>query len=308
MSKNQYNFLKRKYINDQKWNECVERNSDLPYALTWYLDCVADNWSALVLRDYEAVFPIVWKKKLGIQIVYTPFFCQQLGLFTDSNHPSFESTCIKFLQRKFLFCDLNLHYNSVAESSKFLKLRYNYILPLNQPYEKIAENYSKNTLRNLAKCKLHHIYLEHYSDVKKFSYFYEKYNGQNIRGYNSEHTRKLERLIEECIKRTKGEIVAVYTIPQNPPVALLFYIKHQNRIINLAPVTLREARETGGMFFIIDSLIRRYAETNTILDFEGSSIESIARFYKGFGAKQQNFWTYRHTILDTFLMPFYKNH
>jgi hypothetical protein len=98
-------------------------------------------------------------------------------------------------------------------------------------------------------------------------------------------------------------MVAAYTIPQNPPVALAFFLKFKNRIINLAPITLRDARESGAMTYILDEIIQKNANTDTILDFEGSSIESIARFYKGFGAKNQNFWTYHHTIFDTFLEP-----
>lgn len=303
MSQSQYRFLKRKHINDEKWNACIEANSDLPYALSWYLDCVAENWSALVLRDYEAVFPIVWKKKLGITIAYNPFFCQQLGLFANNNHPMFESTCLRFLQRKFLFCNVNLHYNSVAESSKLLSLRYNFVLNLNQPYEAIKENYSKNTQRNITKYKLHNVFTMPFEDAGKFAMFYEKNSATNIKGYTRKHTLALEKLINESVKRGLGKMVAAYTIPQNPPVALAFFLKFKNRIINLAPITLRDARESGAMTYILDEIIQKNANTDTILDFEGSSIESIARFYKGFGAKNQNFWTYHHTIFDTFLEP-----
>jgi hypothetical protein len=38
------------------------------------------------------------------------------------------------------------------------------------------------------------------------------------------------------------------------------------------------------MFLLIDEFIKKYSEKNLILDFEGSNMEGIARFYQGFGA------------------------
>ena len=38
------------------------------------------------------------------------------------------------------------------------------------------------------------------------------------------------------------------------------------------------------MFAILDHGIGKYADTGLILDFEGSEIKGIARFFAGFGA------------------------
>lgn len=43
------------------------------------------------------------------------------------------------------------------------------------------------------------------------------------------------------------------------------------------------------MFLLIDEFIKQYASRNMILDFEGSNIEGVARFYAGFGAKPFNY-------------------
>lgn len=308
MAETKYRFLKRNQIDDEKWDNCVSQHSDLPYPLSWFLDCVADNnWAGLILRDYEAVFPIAIKKKFGIRLAYNPFFCQQLGLVSDGTHPLFENTCLRFLQRKFLFCNINLHYKSIAESSKMLSLRYNYVLSLNKDYEVLKGNYSKNTQRNLVKANLYKVFTKSFQNAKQFALHYEKNSAVNVRGYSHKHTKILEKLIVESVKRGMGEMVAAYSIPQNPPIAFAFFLKYKNRIINLAPITLKESRQSGAMTFILDELIQKNANTDLVLDFEGSSIESIARFYKGFGSKQQNFWTYRHTLIDTLLQPLKRN-
>jgi hypothetical protein len=47
-----------------------------------------------------------------------------------------------------------------------------------------------------------------------------------------------------------------------------------------------DARKNGAMTAIIDAFIKDHAETNRILDFEGSNDQNLARFYAGFGSKE----------------------
>jgi len=301
----QYRFLNRKHINPKKWDACINASTDFPYPLFWYLDVVTQrNWSALVLRDYEAVFPITWKNSFGIRHVHQPFFCQQLGLFSPESHPQFEITCLKFLQRKYLFSEVNLHYKSIAENSNQLSLRQNFVLPLNSGYEKLQSEYSKNTSRNLVKSNLHHLQIKKFDDVSKFVKMYAENSGAITKGYREKHNSILENLINESIVKGCGEVMAAFSDASNPPVAACFMLFSGNRIINIAPVTPRESRESGGMTFLLDDYIKRFAQTEKILDFEGSSVENIARFYKGFGAKPQPFWQYKHTVWDVLKQPF----
>ena len=43
------------------------------------------------------------------------------------------------------------------------------------------------------------------------------------------------------------------------------------------------------MFLLIDEVIKEYSPGNLVLDFEGSNDASLARFYKGFGAKESSY-------------------
>ena len=46
------------------------------------------------------------------------------------------------------------------------------------------------------------------------------------------------------------------------------------------------------MTFLVNNIISEAKTNNMIVDFEGSSIEGVARFYAGFGAQKESygFW------------------
>jgi hypothetical protein len=43
-------------------------------------------------------------------------------------------------------------------------------------------------------------------------------------------------------------------------------------------------RDLRAMYFLFDRLIDEYSEQSIVLDFEGSDIEGVGRFFSGFGA------------------------
>ena len=80
----QIRYVKRKDIDAQKWDECISNSPNgIIYAYVFYLDCMADQWDALVYNDYEAIMPLTWRKKYGVAYLYQPFFTQQSGIFSQ---------------------------------------------------------------------------------------------------------------------------------------------------------------------------------------------------------------------------------
>ena len=78
-------YIKRRDLDITKYDACIENSiQSRIYALSWYLDVVADNWDVLVLNDYEAVMPIPWKQKFGLKYITQPYFCQQLTIYSKT--------------------------------------------------------------------------------------------------------------------------------------------------------------------------------------------------------------------------------
>ena len=61
----------------------------------------------------------------------------------------------------------------------------------------------------------------------------------------------------------------------------------KTRVIYLMSVSSSQGKEQRAMFRIVDELIRDYSGSNFSLDFEGSNIPSIARFFGGFGGRPE---------------------
>ena len=67
--------------------------------------------------------------------------------------------------------------------------------------------------------------------------------------------------------------------------AAVFWMSNGARFINLLNVSTNSGRESGAMHYLVDLFIRSNCGKPMFIDFEGSSIETIARFYQSFGAE-----------------------
>ena len=71
-----------------------------------------------------------------------------------------------------------------------------------------------------------------------------------------------------------------------------FFLKDKKRITYLKGASTEEAKKAGAMFGLMDFAIQRYQEDHDTFDFGGSDIESVATFYKKFGATDRIYYNY----------------
>ena len=81
--------------------------------------------------------------------------------------------------------------------------------------------------------------------------------------------------------------------------AAAFFLIDKRRLIFLFGGTSKDGRKSGAMRLIFDEVIRKHAGQDFILDFEGSSVPSVAHFYEGFGARKR-FFTHLHFSRNEF--------
>lgn len=299
-------LLKRAEIEAPKWNGCVHYASNSKiYGYTWYLDNVADEWMGLVEGDYQSVFPLVFNEKLfGIKQLYTPFLCQQLGLFSvnicnkERIRQFVEAIPESFRFQEICFNDGNR--NILKLQGRDIVEKENYRLDLNLPYENLFANYSKNVKRNIKKAANHHFFLN--SNLKPEKFVAAVKEAQQLKGV--QHPEALyhaaHRIIYNCLHRGKGVIMTAEDNSKQLQAAI-FFMFNGSDLVNLMNVTTQQGKENGAMAFLLDAVVQRESNKRKFIDFEGSSVEGIARFYKGFGAQNVPYYKYVQNRLPWWL-------
>ncbi|MCF8370066.1 MAG: hypothetical protein K9H64_00500 [Bacteroidales bacterium] len=279
-------YLKHKLIDKRKWDLCIKNSfNGIIYAYSWYLDIVSENWDALVEGDYETVMPLTKNQKYKIQYLRQPSFAQQLGVFSTSRLDKNKvETFLKAIPKEFKYVEINLNiYNRLENSGLKTKNNTNYELDLIKPYEKLQKSFSTNTKRNIAKAHKSNISIVEGVTSNDLITLFKNNVGDTRNNFSSGHYDTLRRLISFCTRFRFGEIIGAYTAENNLCAATLFVYSNQKGIY-LVSVSTPEGIEKRAMFCLIDHYIQKNSERNMTLDFEGSNIESIARFFKGFGA------------------------
>jgi len=274
----QIEYMDHSSIDKKKWDEAIlSADNGLLYACSWYLDCIAPKWDALIANDYEYLFPITIKHKYKLPYLVQPFLAQQLGLFSSNRIT--ESILHKFINKLPSYSyEINLNYaNTTQEGIQMTNL----VLALDKPYEQLQSAYSKNTLRNIIKAGSKGY---RFSDLS-FDAFIKCYQTIDHRD------KKVNQLlISKVIKAgfDRGYIHCCGLIsPYDSVDAVLAFGNFNGRISYLFPASSEQGKQNSAMFMLVDELLKLYATKAGWFDFEGSMIEGIARFYRGFGAIEQ---------------------
>ena len=313
---NQFQLLKRKEIDEQKWNSLINVSvNSLPYALSYYLDAVAENWEAIVLNDYEAVMPLVWLRKFGFKCLYQPYYCQQLGVFSEKilspqKHNEFITAAQKF---PYININLNPSAKIIADEFSFTRKK-NLLLDLSNDYAALRKNYSENHRRNILKAEKRKLQFLEEATLLPFQKFYLENVKHTKEIFKPQHEKIFKALTKILVAKRTAKIFSAVDEEGNL-LAATFLLFHQNRIINLINTSSALGKKNGASHFLFDQIIQKFSSHPSVIasqalrakqstsnygelifDFEGSSIVSIARFYEGFGAQEEVFYNYHTTI------------
>jgi hypothetical protein len=86
-------------------------------------------------------------------------------------------------------------------------------------------------------------------------------------------------------------------LPGSGILAIALLLQDSGRLYNIMSTTLPEGRRLEANHFLFEQLIREFANSDLILDFEGSDIAGIANFYKKFGAVSEPYFFVRFNNL-----------
>jgi hypothetical protein len=76
----------------------------------------------------------------------------------------------------------------------------------------------------------------------------------------------------------------------NELLAVLALLNHKCRLICFICESSKKGKELSAMFALINNVVKTRSNSPYLLDFEGSKIEGVARFYRGFGSEAQPYF------------------
>lgn len=233
--------------------------------------------------------PLPAKSKLGISACLQPLFTQQLGIF-GSQPPNADlvDSFLNAIPAKYRLIDLHLNEdNHPGEASFEIVARTNHLLPLFKPYEEVRSGYGSQAVRNLKKAKREGLQLVA-SEPEDVVTFYERHKSEETIGVKSADYMRLRKILQEAGKRKLMDAYQVHDTKGNV-LASAAFLKFGNRVTFLIGNASPKGRNFGAMTYLMDEVIRANCAQDKILDFEGSEIPGIARFFQSFGAAQVSF-------------------
>lgn len=289
-------------IDATRWDRLVDSaENGLIYSSTDYLNAVCANWTGLVVNDYEAVMPLPFKSKLGFSYWYTPPFVQQLGLTGPrelcQQQGLLQQIMERIRQEKLYGSVLLNHSNTVAAALTGITRKPNYVLNLNRPYPEIVGQYTQDLKQNIKKAERSGVEYSNHVSIQTAIDLFVQHHAHQSEHIHSKDYSAFSRLCNQVLA-ARGECftrAVLNSSGQIESAALL--LKDRKRIYNLMNTTTAAGRQHESNHYLFDQLIREFSEEKLLLDFEGSSLPGVQRFYQGFGATEETYYLYRYNRL-----------
>ena len=281
-------FLDRNQIDREQYQSCLSGSSNSSiYADFEYLDSVSfKQWGALILDDYEAVFPLPWRFKWGLYYIYMPLFCQQLGIFGNAHNLETQDF-LNAIPRKFIRVHLNV--NAHFGKPRFASLKPNYVLsaPLNP-----EKSFNKDAWKNIQKCLEAGVEYQTENDIEFLLKTYHDTWGP-VNGFTwNEHYIGFHTACEAL--KIQGKLFTLSARLNDVLLGTAIFLVSENSIHYVCAAPTEMGKKYGIMHGIIYEACKKFPQKN--LDFEGSSIPSVAQFYKKFGPDNHPYYSIRRTL------------
>lgn len=275
-------------IHIEKWDACIAMHQAPIYCRFHYLQTMATQWTALVLHDYQAVMPICYRKKFCIPYSYTPAFIQQLGWV---GKPIATKQIASAVKKIVWLGDVMLqHSNNWFEAAKETKT--NFILPLNKSYAAIAAGYKQDLIGNLKKAAKENLVYNSSENISEAIDLYNRFYGNRMQGVKQSDFDNFKTLCNK-LQQTRECLVRTVNRHNGDLLAVAVLLKDAHRIYNLANSTTPQGRKVEANPFLMDNIIREFAGSNLLFDFEGSDLPGVKPFYEKFGAVNEPYFHWR---------------
>lgn len=290
--------------NKEKYRKLCETEESIPvFSRDWWLDAVVgeSNWDVIIVerdRQIIAVLPFVKSKKFIFDILSMPKLTQTLGPWIK--YPKGQKYANKLSFEKEMFTKLidglplnhyfsqNLHPSITNWLPFYWKgfsqtTRYTYIINELTDTKDIYSSFQSKIRTDIRKAEKNIKIIES-EDVNEFY----KINSLTFsrQGIDTPYSLDFVKKLDKACKANKCRKIFFALDEKDRIHSVLYLVWDQEFAYYLMGGSDSELRNSGSMSLLLWHAIQFSGAVTKAFNFEGSMIEPIERFVRGFGAQQ----------------------
>lgn len=293
---------------------CASEPSIPIFSKDWWLDSVAgDSWDVVLVEsggEVQASLPYVVNKRYGLTILRQPVLTQNLGPWLRSSSAKYAR---KLSQEKdllqALFAQLpdyahfqqNWHYSQTNWLPLYWQgfeqtTRYTYRIDDLSDLEEVWKEFEANIRTDVRKASNKEgVKVRTDLNVNDFLALNEKVFSRQ--GLALPYTKDLVQRIDAAAKDKQARKIFIAEDELGRHHAGIYLIWDDNSAYYLMGGGDPELRKSGATSLCMWEAIQFSAKVTKSFDFEGSMIEPVERFFRGFGAVQTPYFSISKTNL-----------
>jgi hypothetical protein len=277
----QLQYIKHNDIDLKKWDNAI-LSSQVPFvfAQSFYLNATCPQWDALVIGDYESVFPVTHKVKFGFHYLPQPPFTSQLGAYGKLSD-EVENVFYAYIVKHFSLIEIELNVANKIKS-EFISPKNTFTLNYTNHVK-----FNQNTKRNIGKANENGFTVEQVDEKESFVLSQKYLNPflSGTLGLSKSSLEAYERLIHNSAE--KGYLYSFKVIDlKNEMKAFAHFISNGKHALFLKGTNFDRTENSGSMHLLMQHAIDFFRDKATFFDFGGgSNSKGLADFYKGFGGE-----------------------
>jgi hypothetical protein len=290
-------LLASQHIDKRKWDQMVASDAHLDFfSLSWVFDVLHPNWEMLCDDDENYIMIIPHASKFGLTYRLQPFFIRSLS-FSKENQGECKKI-VQYLKTSARYIHLNFASEEQGIFQSFGKFQ---LLDLSPSIDVVKAQYGTNAKRILKKIPLDFVF-DQDLEIDEFIAFFKQQKGEELIGFTADVWKRLGHLLHETHSRGLLTIQSIYS--NGLLIAAGAFISYKGTCYFLKGTATPEGKKTGAMYALLDHVISSLHSTHNSLDFVGSNNESIAQFYRKFGAKDKSYGILKQNNLPAILRMF----
>lgn len=253
------------------WDRLVRRSGGSAFSLSAYLEATADNWAVLMFGNYEGGIICPFSVKLGVKILYAPFFHRYTEWIGEGKPPY--KTLIAELQRHFQVADAHLFFPEEAGDKKHQVVSAETFMP-NQQAKRMLKKATVFTVGESADRK----------HEEQLLTLIRHELGSRIAGIDDHSLGILRRLLQ-ATNDIRLPLRQLDLFQNGEWKGGLWLVPYNSRMLYLKGTVEADAKRNGGMYALMEHAQQLAFSQNMLFDFGGSNAEGVRRFNLNWGAQ-----------------------